>query len=328
MATETPMGTLQARDAIVNLLSPQEQIEENNPPVEEETLQEEEALQPEEDSTEYESEDESPDYNEEIEKTRTFKIKVKGQEKEVTEPELIKLASMGEDYTQKTQAIAEQRKILESITQETEAARARMSQLLPELEDSFLQIEKKLNAEPDWDALAKQDPAKTQILMREFDKERAKNKAELEKVRAEKQRLLAEDQQRALQQRQDLLVQQGQLLLENVPEWQDSNRATKEKEEIERWALSNGYLDQGQLNNIVDWGSVAIMRKAWLYDQGKSAVAKTKAKSKSKTLSPGSTGSAPKRDTLKSQREAFMKSRKSSDARELVAGILNQSQRR
>ena len=203
-----------------------------------------------------------------------------------------------------------------------------MSQLLPELESSLLQIEKKLNAEPDWDALAKQDPAKTQILMREFDKNRAQNKAELEKVRAEKQRLLAEDQQRALQQRQDLLVQQGQLLLEKVPEWQNSERATKEKEEIERWALSNGYLDQGQLNNIVDWGSVAIMRKAWLYDQGKSAVAKTKAKSKSKTLSPGSTGSAPKRDTLKSQREAFMKSRKSSDARELVAGILNQSQRR
>jgi len=322
MATETPMGTLQARDAIVNLLSPQEQIEENNPPSEEETLQ------PEEDSTEYESEDESPDYNEEIKETRTFKIKVKGQDKEVTEEELIKLASMGEDYTQKTQAIAEQRKFLESITQESEAARSRMSQLLPELESSLLQIEKKLNAEPDWDALSKQDPAKTQILMREFDKNRAANKAELEKVRAEKQRLLAEDQQRALQQRQDLLVQQGQLLLEKVPEWQDSDRATKEKEEIERWALSNGFLDQGQLNNIVDWGSVAIMRKAWLYDQGKSAVAKTKAKSKSKTLSPGSTGSAPKRDNLKSQREAFMKTRKSSDARELVAGILNQSGRR
>lgn len=333
MGLETPRGgTLQeAQTKIATLLTPAEETEESNAPPEQEAVelaQDDLDGQPEEGSYESEPEEESPNYNEEIEETRTFKIKVRGQEREVTEDELIKLASMGEDYTQKTQAIAEQRKRLEAITQESDAARVRMSQLLPELEGSLMQIEKQLNAEPDWDKLAKQDPAKTLMLQREFDKKRAENKAELEKVRAENQRLYAEEQQRVAQARQDRLVEQGKLLLENLPEWKDEKTASREKEDIEKWALSNGFLDQNQLNNITDWGSVAIMRKAWLYDQGKTKVAKTRAKTKTQTLSPGSKGSAPRRDNLKSQKEAFRNSRKMSDAKTLVEGILNQSSNR
>ena len=203
-----------------------------------------------------------------------------------------------------------------------------MSQLLPELEANLLEIEKQLNAEPDWDKLYASHPGRAAQLQHEFAKKKAENKAELEKVRAEQQRTHAEEQQRLAHEREEHLVAQGKLLLENLPEWKDEKTATSEKAEMVNWALSNGYLDQSQLKDLTDWGYVAIMRKAWLYDQGKSKVAKQKTRPKSKTLSPGSKGSAPRRDNLKSQKENFQKTRKMSDARHLVEGILNQSTRR
>ena len=334
MALGTPnSGTIQeAQGKIASLLTPEtEQPEASDTPEEQQEVEaapDPEEGQPEEELVS-EPEEESPDYTEEEEEApRTFKFKVRGQEREVTEDELIKLASMGEDYTQKTQDLAEQRKRLEAITSESDAARTRMSQLLPELETNLLEIEKQLNAEPDWEKLYAADPGKAAQLQHQFAKKKAENQAELEKVRAEQQRTLAEEQQRLSQARQDHLAEQGKLLLQNLPEWKDDKTATSEKAEIEKWALSNGYLDQSQLNNITDWGSVAMMRKAWLYDQGKSKVAKQKTRPKSKTLSPGSKGSAPRRDNLKSQKENFQKTRKMSDARHLVEGILNQSTRR
>ena len=161
---------------------------------------------------------------------------------------------MGEDYTQKTQDLAEQRKRLEAITSESDAARTRMSQLLPELEANLLEIEKQLNAEPDWDKLYASHPGRAAQLQHEFAKKKAENKAELEKVRAEQQRTYAEEQQRLAHEREEHLVAQGKLLLENLPEWKDEKTATSEKAEMVNWALSNGYLDQSQLKDLTDWG--------------------------------------------------------------------------
>ena len=121
MGLETPRsGTLhEAQQKVVNLLTPGGvPTEEGNPPEEQQETQvaQNDLLgQLEEESQDLESEEESPDYNEDDEEARTFKIRVKGQDKEVTESELIKLASMGEDYTKKTQDLSEQRKRLELI---------------------------------------------------------------------------------------------------------------------------------------------------------------------------------------------------------------------
>lgn len=48
----------------------------------------------------------------------TFEIVVNGQKKQVTQSELIKLAQMGEDYTKKTQALADQRRQFEAEVQQ------------------------------------------------------------------------------------------------------------------------------------------------------------------------------------------------------------------
>tara|TARA_R110002074_G_scaffold255411_1_gene427885 strand:- start:966 stop:1967 length:1002 start_codon:yes stop_codon:yes gene_type:complete len=333
MGLETPRsGTLhEAQQKVVNLLTPGGvPTEGGNPPEEQQetqVAQDDLMGQLEEESQDLESEEESPDYNEDDEEVRTFKIRVKGQDKEVTESELIKLASMGEDYTKKTQDLSEQRKRLELIAQDADAARGRMSQVLPELESNLLSIKKQLESEPDWDALYKADPIKAARLQRQFDKKKVENTHELKTVQAEQQRLQAENDTRIAQAKNEFLIDQGKLLLEKIPQWKEDKVAISEKTEIEKWVLSNDYLDQNQLNNIMDWGSVAIMRKAWLYDQGKAKVAKQRSKS-TRTLSPGSKGSAPKRDSLKSKRETFAKTGKSRDAQALVQSILNRKKSR
>jgi len=328
MGLETPRsGTLQeAQSKVLNLLnpegtpaeedSPSEQVAQD-PAVEEDHPDEEQLL-------DSDSEESSPDYNDEDEEpVQTFKLKVKGVEREVTEKELIQLASKGEDYTQKTQVLSEQSKNLEAITRDADAARARMSQVLPELETNLLTISKQLEAEPDWDKLYKADPTKAARLQREFDKTKVKNADELKRVQDEKQRLIAEENQRAHQQRNQYLAEQGKTLIEKIPEWKDDKLAAKQKTSIEKWCISNGYLDQDRLNNIMDWGSVAIMRKAWLYDQGKAKVAKQRSNRNTRTLSPGSTGSAPTRNAIRNQRDTLRKTGNTKDAQQLVESLLN-----
>jgi len=278
--------------------------------------------QPDEVSEESESEESSEDYTTEEENPRTFKVKADGQTLEITEEELIRGYSRQKDYTQKTQVLSEQSKRLESITRDADAARARMSQVLPELETNLLSVKKQLEAEPDWDKLYKVDPTKAARLQREFDKKKVENASELQRVQQERQRLLAENEFHARSERDQFLSEQGKELLTKIPEWKDEKVASREKQDIEKWCLSNGYLDQGRLDSIMDWGSVAIMRKAWLFDQGKSKARKQKART-SKTLSPGSKGSAPGRNAMSKQRNLLKKSGKAKDAQLYVEQLLN-----
>ena len=328
MALETPnSGTLRtAQEKVMGLLDPesepQETATETSPeePIEEPTA--DEGLL----STEPDTEDDYPD--EEEETPRTFKLNLNGEELELTEEELLKGYSRQSDYTRKTQDLAEQRKRLDGITQETDAAREKYSQLLPKLEANLAEIQKQLNAEPDWDKLSKADPVKALQLQREFDRRKAENAAELARVQQEQQQLLADQQSRLLQEREDHLQAQGKLLLENIPEWQDNEVATKQKQEIEQWALNNGFLDADQLNAIQDWRYVAMMRKAWLYDQGATAAKKSRAKT-TKTLSPGSNNrSAPKRSAFREARAQVKKSGKILDAQKLVEMHLNNQPKR
>jgi hypothetical protein len=330
MGIETPQpGTIQEAQArVLEMMTPTETeaVEET---VEETVEEEMESTDPEDPEVEQTLEETEEDYtDEEEEPTQTYKLKVDGEEIEVTEEELLKGYSRQSDYSKKTQELAAQRKDLEAITSENQAARERMSQLIPELESNLLQIQQSLNAEPNWDALYKQDPQKATRLERDFNRRREANKQELEKLAVEKQHLQAAQETQLAQQRDTFLNEQAKLLVENIPEWKDDKLALTEKQEIEKWALKNSYLDEERIANIMDYGSVVMMRKAWMYDQGKVAVKKAQAKS-SKTLSPGSKQrSAPKRSQIRDQQARLQKSGKSKDAQALIEMMLNNPKRR
>lgn len=331
MSEETPTkaGTIQeAQSKILNLMNAAEteeseeveETEESISPDPEEPIEETQEELPEEDGDDYTDEDEEPE--------RTFKLKVDGEEIEVNEEELLKGYSRQSDYSKKTQEISEQRKGLDLITQETNVARERMSQLIPELENHLLQVKETLNAEPNWDVLYKQDPVKAQRIERDFNRRKDQNKAELERLAILGQQTKAENEAEAVRKESEHLAEQGKLMINNIPEWKDDKVALAEKGKIEEWALNNSFYDKERIASIKDWGTVAVLRKAWLFDQGKTAVKKAKAKS-SKTLTPGSKKrSAPTRNAVRDQRARLKKSGDTKDAQALIEMALNSESRR
>ena len=144
MAETTAMNMADAASAISQMLAPEEgqaQVEETQP-VEEseeetETAASEEESPGEEDAPEEEpAEEQSEDEEEpkEEEQPQTFTVKVDGKDVSVTLEELQKGYSRTQDYTRKTQQIAEVRKQVEAETQAVRAERAQYAQLLSALQ--------------------------------------------------------------------------------------------------------------------------------------------------------------------------------------------------
>uniref|UniRef100_A0A6M3ILK6 Uncharacterized protein n=1 Tax=viral metagenome TaxID=1070528 RepID=A0A6M3ILK6_9ZZZZ len=77
-----------------------------------------------------------------LNQSKKFKIKVDGQEKEVTELELIELAQKGDDYTSKTQKLADERKTLQAQQEEIKGLKVIIDEmkLNPELNKTLNKV--------------------------------------------------------------------------------------------------------------------------------------------------------------------------------------------
>ena len=211
---------------------------------------------PDEDSSEEQSgEDEEP---EEQEKPQTFTVKVDGKEVAVTLDELQKGYSRTQDYTRKTQQIAEVRKQVEQETQAVRAERGQYAQLLGALQAQLQSSEPQV----DLDRLYNEDPIEW-VRQKEVLRER-QEKAYA--IQAEQQRLLQLSQQEQQQSIQQHLESQKDALLAALPEWKDPKKAKLEKAMLIESAKSAGFSDE-DLKSVYDHRLVLLLRKAALFDQ-------------------------------------------------------------
>ena len=197
------------------------------------------------------SEEEKPD--------QTFTVRVDGTEVTVTLDELQKGYSRTQDYTRKTQQIAEIRRQVESEAEAIRAERNQYAQLLGALESQVQQA-----AEPniDWDRLYQEDPIEW-VRQKEVMRE---NQAKSQAIQFEQQRLMQISQQEQAQQMQSFLAQQRDELLKVLPDWKDPNKAKKEKELLIDFGQKAGF-SADELKNIFDHRVVNVLRKAALYEQ-------------------------------------------------------------
>ena len=197
------------------------------------------------------SEEEKPD--------QTFTVKVDGTEVSVTLDELQKGYSRTQDYTRKTQQIAEIRRQVESEAEAIRAERSQYAQLLGALESQVQQA-----AEPniDWDRLYQEDPIEW-VRQKEVMRE---NQAKSQAIQFEQQRLMQISQQEQAQQMQSFLAQQRDELLKVLPDWKDPSKAKKEKELLIDFGQKAGF-SADELKNIFDHRVVNVLRKAALYEQ-------------------------------------------------------------
>jgi hypothetical protein len=197
------------------------------------------------------SEEEKPD--------QTFTVKVDGTEVTVTLDELQKGYSRTQDYTRKTQQIAEIRRQVESEAEAIRAERSQYAQLLGALES---QVQQAAQPNIDWDRLYQEDPIEW-VRQKEVMRE---NQAKSQAIQSEKQRLAEISQQEQAQQMQSFLAQQQEELLKVLPDWKDPNKAKKEKELLIDFGQKAGF-STDELKNIFDHRVVKVLRNAALYEQ-------------------------------------------------------------
>ena len=211
---------------------------------------------PDEETSEEQSGEEEE--QEEQEQPQTFTVKIDGKEVAVTLDELQKGYSRTQDYTRKTQQIAEVRKQVEAETQAVRAERGQYAQLLGALQAQLQSSEPQV----DLDRLYNEDPIEW-VRQKEVLRER-QEKAYA--IQAEQQRLIQLSQQEQQQSMQQHLESQKDALLAALPEWKDPKKAKLEKAMLIESAKSAGFSDE-DLKSVYDHRLVLLLRKAALFDQ-------------------------------------------------------------
>jgi len=202
--------------------------------------------------------EESEETDEEEKPTEVYTVKVDGKEVEVTLDELQKGYSRTQDYTRKTQQIAETRKAVEAEASAIRAEREQYAQLLGALKQQLETTEVPV----DMDRLYNEDPIEW---VRQSEVMRQKQE-KLAAIQSEQQRLSQLTAQQRAQEMQAHLASQQEALIQAVPEWKDSKKAQAEKALLVEFGKKIGFSDE-ELKNVYDHRAVIALRKAALYDQ-------------------------------------------------------------
>lgn len=209
--------TQSAEERMMALLDAEEGFreEEEQPEAEEVPEAEEPAEEVEEEQEEEESEEEQPQ--------ATVKLKVNGEEIEKPLEEVVALAQQGMDYTQKTQAVAEQRKQVESYAQALQA-QEQMFQQQVQLQQALIQDIAQITAldqqieqfnQVNWQALSDTDPVEAQKLFFQYNQLNQKRQSMAQQLGG-KQQQLSQEQAKYLQEK----VKQGaEILAREIPNW-------------------------------------------------------------------------------------------------------------
>lgn len=228
--------------------------------------------------------------SEEVEEqpTRTFKVKAAGEEREVTETELIEGYQLGADYTKKTQKLAEERKAVEAERakiQEANKLRDQYAQRLQMMEQFLQQQNKGENLE----VLKETDPIGYAVKVAE----QAQREKQLAILQQEQQRIAQQQQAEQSERLQQHLAEESQKLTSLIPGYGDPKQGDQIRKDIREYAKSVGWSDQ-ELASLYDSRAVLNLYHGMKYQQlqSKKPVIAKKVEAAPKMLKAGN--SAPR----------------------------------
>jgi len=175
----------------------------------------------------------------EVEETPRYRVKAAGEEVEVTLDDLIKGYQQGKDYTQKTQALAEQRKAIEAEKAAVDQAKTLRDQYAQRLE-MIEQVLKQQEPQEDLNALKESDPIGYAVKVAE----QQQRQQQLYAIQAEKQRLALQQQTEHQQRLQQLVAEEQQKLAQAIPEFADPQKGNVVRTEIRDYAKQVGFTDE------------------------------------------------------------------------------------
>jgi len=311
-------GLQQAETVFQSMLSgeepdTQQQLEEA--PEEAEVEAEEPEIEAE--AEEVEAEDEEPEEVEE-QPDKYYRVKLDGEDYEVTLDEALAGYQRQQDYTKKTQAIAEDKK---QALAEQEAAKNERLQYQQRVEQMLQQQQASQPQEPDWDQLYEADPLEWMKQKENFRSQKEKN---LE-LQQEQFRMRQQQEYEEQQQMKTHLSQQHQTLINAIPEWQDQKVMQQEKSQIRDYAVNTLGYSAEEISQVYDSRAVQALRHGMIAS-GLSGKGKVKLKPIApaiRSVSPGSAPEQPRKQTsVHKAKIRLAKSGKMSDAEAVFKQLL------
>ena len=250
----------------------------------------------------------------------TFEIVHNGAPVKLTREELIANARQGFDYTKKTQAVAEQERIVQARLQKVEE----IEQISPHLLNDLAQV-RSLEAQLgqyrniDLVQLATDDPmgypkvqAQLHLLERAYQQAVNQYQQKDHAIKQHRSQLMA-----------DMLRQEESKLPEFVPEWKDESKRTAGKQEVAKYLQNYGMPVENAGRYLDTAFALATVYKAAKYDQ--LVKAKGEKVKQLRTAPPVTKPGSASSGSAKADRaaEAMQRLRKTGSANDAMAAILN-----
>ena len=249
-----------AADAILGLMGGEQGSEQEQPESQLEANDSDaESDEPEEYSDE--SEVEQEDGEDESEEPQRYRVKAAGEDREVTLDELIKSYQLGTDYTKKSQAVAEERKAVESERHAVQEAKQLRDQYAQRLEVIEQMLNQPQQAE-DLDYLKETDPIGYAVRVAEM----SQKEKQLAQVRAERDRISQQQEYDKQQQMRQMVAAESEKLVAAIPEFADPSKGESIRKDIRTYGKQMGFSDE-ELANVFDSRAVLTLFKAMQYDK-------------------------------------------------------------
>lgn len=286
-------GSISVNEAIDRLLPQMEaeanpEVEAINEPEEEaqvsETTEQEEVYEEDisdegeevEDTTDQEDDDEEVE-----EEVQLYKVKIDGEEAEVTLEEALSGYQRERTFHKRMNEISQKSKAIEAESAETKRLRDEYARGLQQLEQA-LRV-----PEPNWEELRR---TKTNEEFASIHAEYQIQQNNLAKVQHQQQAIMSQQQAEVQAQYQNHLKAEFDTMLDKIPAWRDEKVREAERSKVISYAKSKmGYTDD-EIAQASDHRAIVTLRKAMLYDElmGGKTQAKRKVKVAPKMVKAGS----------------------------------------
>jgi hypothetical protein len=162
------------------------------------------------------------------------------------------------DYQRKTQALAEQRREVETLRQATEGEKSAYAEAVGALR---AEMEKYLPQEPDWQRLHQEDPINFPII----EKQWRDYKAQLAAVQQQEAVIKAQQAREQQEQLRQIVEEGRKYIFEKVPEWKDEAKWSQAQKALREYGKVVGYSDD-ELAAATDPRAIIVLEKARKYD--------------------------------------------------------------
>ena len=200
-------------------------------------------------------------------------LKVNGKDQQIDLKEAISQTQFSKANDEKARTLAEERKTFESERKQVAEA---YQQQLQQVRGLGEMLQQKLMQDfqgVDFDRLRVTDPAEWVAKQREFE---LRNQELQQAGQMLGQQMRAEQEKQSQQEAQwraEVLQSEREKMIENNPSWRDDERMKGDLAKIVEYAKQVGFDDE-ELQDVIYSRHVEVLKKAFLYDQGKTVADK------------------------------------------------------